>query len=111
MPLPSEHLAVAEDTAATAHRWLTEGQLELARAYADMASLHLNLAHARYTIIGSTPPPAHAAEDLPPWCGKCDGPSIGLRWITVGDNEALARCPQCHPLSLEQRQPEDHTAP
>ncbi|MFI1839771.1 hypothetical protein [Streptomyces olivaceoviridis] len=112
MPLSSEHLAVAEETAAVAHRWLTDGQLELARAYADMASLHVNLALARHTIIGNTPPPAPPpANDLPPWCGKCDGPAIGLRWITVGESEALARCPDCHPRSLEQRKEGDRPSP
>ncbi|MFF4041281.1 hypothetical protein [Streptomyces sp. NPDC001816] len=41
MPLPSDRLATAEQLGAQAHAWLTDGQLELASTYRDMAALPL----------------------------------------------------------------------
>ncbi len=100
MPMPSEHLATAESLGARAVEWLTDGQLELAGAYRDMAALHLNLAQVRHAIIGDTPPFSRPAPPLPDWCGACEGPDLNMRWISVDGpdgGESMRRCPDCNP--------------
>ncbi|MFF7191412.1 hypothetical protein ACFZAR_40910 [Streptomyces sp. NPDC008222] len=106
--MSSEHLAAAEEIAAAAHQRLINGELDLARAYSDMATLHLRLAHARHTIIGNNPPPTAPAVDLPDWCGNCDGPDLGLRWVTVAGpdgTEAMRRCSTCNPYAHKNNMP------
>ncbi|WP_394427245.1 hypothetical protein [Streptomyces sp. SGAir0957] len=106
MPMANEHLATAEQLAAEALTWLRDGQLELARDYRGIAELYLRLADTRYTVIGSTPPPAEPPVELPQWCGNCDGPDLHTRWVlnTGADGrERMHRCPDCNPYAVAQR--------
>ncbi|MDO0911152.1 hypothetical protein QQM39_09885 [Streptomyces sp. DT2A-34] len=112
--MPSEHLATAENLGSQARSWLADGQLELARAYRDMAAFHLDLARSRHAIIGDVPPPPRPAQELPVWCGQCEGPDLGTRWVVVtgpDGSDTMRRCVDCNPYADSTelpRQPE-HT--
>lgn len=100
MPMPSEHLAAAEELAAAARALLAQGELEQASHHGDLAALYLQLAHTRMEIIGNSVPAATPAPRLPEWCGVCDGPDLNMRWISVNGadgRQAMKRCPTCNP--------------
>ncbi|MFE9348589.1 hypothetical protein [Streptomyces olivaceus] len=108
MPTPSEHLAAAEELAAQARTWLIDGQLELARAYKNMASLYVDISQARYSIIGDGVPTFRPREPLADWCGRCQGPDARMRWVVIeadDGHETVRRCPNCHPASILAAQP------
>lgn len=104
MPSPYEHLTSAEELLYQARQLLREGRTSTAADHARVASAFLEAAGARERIIPE-PPPVTAARPLPlpEWCGNCDGPEIGLRWVQVtAPDEAhvrMAKCPDCHPAA------------
>jgi hypothetical protein len=48
---------------------------------------------------------APKADELPPWCGECDGPTLSERWVFIADDTpgyvrgGALRCPRCNPYA------------
>ncbi|MCM2386717.1 hypothetical protein [Streptomyces albipurpureus] len=103
LPSTYEHLTTAEELLHQARQLLNEGRNHAAAGHTQLASAYLGAAAARGRIIPEPPPlPAARLGPLPEWCGTCDGPDLGLRWIQVtlpGDEVRMAKCPNCHPAA------------
>ncbi|MFF4484564.1 hypothetical protein ACH4TQ_49220 [Streptomyces sp. NPDC021218] len=103
MPSPAEHLTTAEELARKALRHAEAESWREAVIYTKMSSLFLKISATRQQVIADNiDPPLKSAIELPEWCGNCDGPELGMRFITVEradsrDGTAIARCPTCHP--------------
>lgn len=116
MPSPYEHLTTAESLLQEARTLLEEGRYRAADSHACLASRLIEAAHAREKILPDPPSiPETRREPLPEWCGLCDGPDIGLRWMPVTlpgeDITRMARCPNCHPLCQARTDNTPHSDP
>lgn len=62
---------------------------------ADIAAFYTHVDHI----------PARPSNPLPEWCGECDGPEPGRRFLDVsvpeGEPKLVRWCPRCEPRSAE----------
>ncbi|MFJ2900244.1 hypothetical protein ACIO87_35890 [Streptomyces sp. NPDC087218] len=110
MPSPYDHLTSAEELLNDARQLLKEGRLRAAGIHSQIALAFLEAAGARERIIPDPlSVPTARAEPLPEWCGQCDGPDLSLRWVQVTQPGEkcirMAKCPTCHPASLQRKVP------
>ena len=101
-----KHLMLAIELADTARELASEGDHEAARAHASVAQAYAAVAQAWGDYEPARPPVPTETETLPEWCGECDGPEQGRRWVPApvrpGEEKhepRLMRCPKCDPLS------------
>ncbi|MER6047237.1 hypothetical protein ACFC0M_20215 [Streptomyces sp. NPDC056149] len=110
MPSPYEHLTAAEELLQEARILLTDGLYRAADSHAQLAASFIEAAHAREKILPGTIEPQQPKPPLPEWCGSCDGPDLGLRFVTVTlpgeDFSRMARCPKCHPNAVRTPEPD-----
>lgn len=104
MPSPYQHLLAAEALMAQAQKLLAKGRYRAADSHAGAASVLLEAASARERIIGEPEMPIQTRAQPPEWCGQCDGPDLGMRFVTVaatdGGGLKASRCPRCHPAAM-----------
>lgn len=100
-----KHLTLAIELADAARELTSEGAHEAARTHASVAQAYAAIAGAWGDYATTQPVPEQAAP-LPEWCGKCESPERGQRWVQApvrpGEEKyepRLMRCPKCDPAS------------
>lgn len=102
------HVLRAVDAADQSRELADAGEYEGAAAFAAVAQAYAAIARE----VGANGPVSFtqpkAPTNLPAWCGECDGPEVGRRWVAApirpGEEQyepRLMRCPRCGPQTAQ----------
>lgn len=90
----------AREYAEQGHYAASAAFAQSAAAFAHIAGVQVALGQVLLDEFPEPPPPMPL--EVPEWCGKCDGPELGMRWVQVDGTNSVVHCPRCtprHPLS------------